>query len=127
MSTGRNLLIIEDIGQLQVLAKRILAPIGYDEITIVDNSEQAISRILEATVTTDIYSDFQIHGRNNGLEIAHITAKARAAIGGRFVLCSSGRTTEEIAKIEAAIQTGFIHRFIIKPFNVAALKAAFTQ
>lgn len=124
---NKNLLIIEDTPQLQILTKRILAPIGYNEITTVDNSESAISQIITANSPTDIYSDFQIHGRHNGLEIAHITAQARAAIGGRLILCSSGRTVEELEEIENAISIGIIHKFITKPFNTEALKAAFKQ
>lgn len=89
----RDLLIIEDTAQIQILAKRILAPIGYNKITIIDNSE----------------------------------AEARAAIGGRFVLCSSGRSDKEITEIETAIKAGFINEFLIKPFSLAALKTAFGQ
>jgi len=108
LKSNLGILIVEDDPLMALSIEELVDGLGYDEVTIVDNSEDAIKQIKD-TVPDLIIMDINIKGKLNGIELADKIEHYRIPI-----IFTTSHNEKEI--FESAKKTMPI-AYLVKPFN----------
>lgn len=115
--SAASVLVVDDSSTMRAILLDMLGRLGFRSIEEAESGEEALAKLRSRSFSL-IISDWNM-GEMSGLDLLRQFRRLRTASASRFIFVTSERSYghQTSAKVDGA------DAFIIKPFDLAALKA----
>lgn len=116
-----NVLIVDDLGSVRKVLKKILAELGAKQVEEAADGEEALNKISAGTCNL-VISDWEMP-KINGVDLVKKLRADGKTSKLPFIMITAHGTKESVI---AAVQAG-VSNFIVKPFSAGVLKSKISE